>query len=157
MPIFVAQLQLGISLIVAGLLLIFDAPGVCVFAMSSAFSALRMLISVAGYALGGWNTGKYVAGNDVGANWSKPVRDLIMKFIPPKKSERGYAFGARYGVRGGIFGGILGMLLAVLVFFLFGEIFVFSVVPLFSLIGFYVRRIVPLKGGGQSGGGHVLW
>jgi hypothetical protein len=46
-PIFLAQLQLSISLIAAGISLLFDFSYGCVFAISTAFSALRALLVVA--------------------------------------------------------------------------------------------------------------
>ncbi len=52
-PIFLAQLQLSISLIAAGISLLFDFSYGCVFAISTAFSALRALLVVAGYTIGG--------------------------------------------------------------------------------------------------------
>ena len=52
-PIFIAELQLGISLLTAGLSLLFDFPAGCIFSMSSAFDSLRTLLITVGYFSGG--------------------------------------------------------------------------------------------------------
>lgn len=79
----------------------------------------------------------------------------MTELIPQKEPSKAYAAGPRYGIEDMTVGGCLGLLTAILSYVLWSSPWLFLILPVSALMGYFSRRAIPNSKSGNPP--NVLW